>query len=87
MTRLIAGLLLGAIFVVFMIYTTLGESRAECEVCVDFGGHRACRTASAADRESAVRGAIASACAVLSSGVTQGIRCDQTPPRSVRCAD
>ncbi len=85
--RVIAGLLLGAAFLGAMVYATLGESQVECEVCLEFGGGRACRTGSAADRENAISGAVSAACTVLSSGVTDGIACGSTPPRSVRCND
>jgi hypothetical protein len=85
--RLLAGLLLGAVFLGAMIYATLGESQVECEVCLDFGGRSACRSGSAVDREHAIRGAVAAACALLSSGVTDGIACGSTPPRSVSCND
>jgi hypothetical protein len=56
-------------------------------VCVEFGGATACRTGRAGDRESALRGAVSTACAVLSSGVTSGMACDRTPPRSVSCTE
>ena len=63
------------------------EAAVECQVCVEFGGRSACRTGSASDGVGAMRGAGAAACAVLSSGVTQGMECDRTPPRSVRCTE
>jgi hypothetical protein len=85
--RVILGLLLGAAFLGAMIYATLGESQVECEVCLEFGGRSACRTGSAVDRKNSIRGAVATACAVLSSGVTDGIACGSTPPRSVSCND
>jgi len=81
------GLLVGAVFVGAMIYATLGESRVECEVCLDYNGRSACRSSGAVDRDEAVRGAVSAACAVLSAGVTDGIACSSTPPRSVRCGD
>jgi hypothetical protein len=68
-----------------IVYGTLAESRVECEACVDFEGAHACRTAVASSRDAAVSAAVRSACAVLSSGVTAGMACDRTPPRSVRC--
>lgn len=87
MRRTLAGLALGAAFALALVWATLQEARVACEVCLDFGGHSACREGSAASREDAVRSATTAACAVLSGGVTQGIACDQTPPRSVRCEE
>ena len=87
MARLVAGLMLGAVFIAAMFFATQRESAVQCELCMEFGGRTACRTASAADRDAAVRGAITTACAVLSSGVTQGLECDRTPPRSLSCSE
>ena len=85
--RTFIGIFLGVAFVGFMLYAALQEGRVQCEVCLDFGGGSECRTSAAADRASAIQGAVASACAVLSSGVTSGIQCGSTPPRSVQCDD
>jgi hypothetical protein len=87
MARVLAGLMLGAAFFAAMLFATQRESAVQCELCMEFGGRTACRTASAVDRDAAVRGALTTACAVLSSGVTQGLECDRTPPRSLRCSD
>ena len=87
MTRVLVGFLAGAVFVGAMIYATLGESRVECEVCLEYNGRGACRTSAAVNREEAVRGAVSAACAVLSGGVTDGIACSSTPPRSLSCTD
>jgi hypothetical protein len=87
MARVFAGVMLGAAFIAAMFFATQRESAVQCELCMEFGGRTACRTASAADRDAAVRGAITTACAVLSSGVTQGLECDRTPPRSLSCSE
>jgi hypothetical protein len=80
------GVLLGAVFVAGLVWTTLAESGAECEVCLDYGGGSVCRSVRAADTESATQQAIASACAILAPGVTRGLECQRTPPRSLRCS-
>ena len=80
-----AALALG--FVVALVWATGREAAVECEVCMVFGGREACRTGSAADRESAERGAVSTACAVLASGVTRGMECTRTRPRSVQCSE
>ena len=79
------GILLAAGFATAMYFATLAEARVECEVCLHFGGKRECRVAAGADEQAAVRGAISNACALLARGVTQALRCDATPPDSVRC--
>ncbi len=76
-----------AIFLGALVVAVRNEASIECEVCVEFGGQRVCRTNLGADRKSATYGATSAACAVLSNGVTAGIQCSNTPPRSVRCED
>ena len=85
--RTIVGALLGAIFVGAVVYSLMRESQIRCEVCLDYRGDSACRTSSAIDRSSAVQGAVTAACTVLSRGVTDGIQCGATPPRSVSCSE
>ncbi len=85
--RTAIGVLLAVGFLAALVFATLRESAVECEVCVDFGGEGVCRRSSAADRDQAIRMAQSTACAVLSGGVTQGLQCQRTEPRSVRCGD
>ena len=87
MTRWIVGLLLGAAFLAALLLATLRETRIECEVCMEFDGRTACRSVGGADREAATRDAVSNACAVLSSGVTQGMACNRTLPRSTTCTE
>lgn len=85
--RRLAGFALALGFFVALALATQREAAVECEVCLAYGGREACRTGSASDRDGAIRGAVSTACAVLSSGVTRGMECDRTPPRSVQCDD
>ncbi len=87
MARWLAGLMLGGAFLAALFFAIRDETAVECELCIEFGGQTACRTAAAADRDAAVRAAVSTACAVLSRGVTQGLQCDRTPPHAVRCSD
>lgn len=87
MARRLVMLAVAAAFLAALFAATRQEAAVECEVCMVFGGDSACRTARAADRQGALRGAVTAACAVLSSGVTQGMACDRTPPHSVRCSE
>jgi hypothetical protein len=83
--RIAIALVLALLFAGALIYATLGASAVTCEVCVEFEGRQACRTGSAGTREEAVQGAITNACAILSGGVTDGIRCGNTKPSLERC--
>jgi hypothetical protein len=81
------GLLVAAAFLAALVLATRREAAVECTVCMEFEGRSACRTAAAPEREAALRGAATTACAILASGVTRGLQCDRTPPRSVQCTD
>lgn len=80
--------LLGILFVLavlaVLIYSSLNLSKVRVEVCVEFQGRRACRTASGQDENFATRTATTNACAQLVSGVTDSLACEHNPPVSVR---
>jgi hypothetical protein len=71
------------VFLGVMIYSTMGIRKYRVEVCIEYGGRQACRTASAATAEEARRTATDNACALLTSGMTDSIACANTPPVKV----
>ena len=73
-------LILGLIF-----YLSMGFSQQTCTVCIEFKGRNKCRTASGADRETAVNAARDNACAFLVGSKTDGFLCSQTPSAKVTC--
>ncbi len=79
-----------AIAIVFLalvgiiLASTLNLSRYECEVCMNFHGQVACRTAAGSTRQEAIRTATDNACAQIASGMTDSITCGDTPPQSIR---
>jgi hypothetical protein len=73
-----AVLVLGAI-----VFSSFRPAGARCRVCMSFKGASDCRTASAANRQEALRTAITNACAQLSGGVIESNQCETTPPLSV----
>ena len=75
------------LFVGYVVYTSLGLDKVSCEVCVEFRGETACRTASGTTREEAVRTATENACAQLVSGMTDSMDCGRTVPKSINCQD
>ena len=87
MLKVLAVLAAVAAFVGVLVFTTQRQAAVECSVCLDFAGRSACRTVAAADRDLALAGAVRNACAVLSGGVTQGLECERTPPRSQHCTE
>ncbi len=68
-----------------VVYSTLSTSRSRyrVEVCVTFHGQQACRTASASERQAALRTAMDNACAQIASGMTDSNLCQTTPPDKV----
>ena len=87
MGRIGVGIALAVVFFGVMVYALSNQAQVECEVCIEFGGRRECRTNIAIDRNRAVMEATNNACALLASGVTNGIACSNTPPRSVSCQE
>ncbi len=87
MRRLLVGLGFAALFVAALLRATLSETRVECEACIEFAGRSACRSVAAADREHAIQQAVSTACAVLAGGVTAGIECQRSVPRSLSCRE
>ena len=87
MARTLGGLFAAALFIAALLYTTMAESGIECEVCMDYRGQSSCQTVSAPDRPLAIQQATATACAILSSGVTAGMQCNATPPSITRCSE
>lgn len=83
--RIAGGILSAVLFFAAMFYVTRSETTVECTVCIRFRGAENCATVSGPDEEQARMQATTTACAPLSSGVTQGMECSRTPPSMVRC--
>ncbi len=89
-TRVKIGILTAAValaMMVLLVYTMLQQAQVSCEACVTFQGRTQCRSAVGPDREQATRTAIDNACAFLAAGMTDSIRCANTPPDSVQCEE
>jgi hypothetical protein len=77
------GIAFGVVFVAAVAISTLSSNSVRCRVCITFNGATDCRTASARTREDAQRAATTTACAQLASGMSDSLRCEQTPPASI----
>ena len=71
-------------FLTLLAYSTLNGPRFRVEVCMTFNGQTTCKTVNAKSQEAAQRSATENACADISSGVDDTIRCQNTEPTSVR---
>lgn len=67
----------------YLVISSFGQGASKCRVCMSFKGAQDCRTASASNRQEALRTAVTNACAQLSGGVTESNQCENTPPLSV----
>lgn len=72
------------VFLSLVVYSTFRGPRFRAEVCMAYQGKSACRTVSAKSEQAARRAGSENACAEISSGVTDTIRCEQSEPVSVR---
>lgn len=82
-----AGLLVSAGFMALVVYRSLQIPTVECEVCITFRGQAECRTVGGASSQEARAAAVTNACALISSGVTDTLACERTPPTKVLCSD
>jgi hypothetical protein len=73
-----------AAVLIVLVYTTMGNARYRCEVCMSFQNRTACRAAAAATEAQALRTATENACSQIASGVTDSIACENTPPQNVK---
>ncbi len=87
MKRWLLGLGIAAAAVAALYAATLADAGARCEACVSFEGREACKSATGPSRDEAERSAIATACALVTGGVTQTIACQGLEPRSLDCRE
>ena len=70
----------------FVIVSSFRIAGVRCEVCIEFDGARACRAVDAANEKDALAAARTNACAQLTSGVTNSMRCERQEPLSSSCS-
>jgi len=78
----VAGFLL---LVGLMTYLVMTPGQVACEVCIEFHGRVECRKATGKDRQEAEMAAAGTACSLIAGGVTEGIACQNTTPKSATC--
>lgn len=76
-----------ALFAAVVVFRTVRAPRHECEVCLTFNRETVCRKAASGTREASVESAVTSACGTLAAGMTESIRCQNTPPDRVDCKE
>ncbi|MDX2019227.1 MAG: hypothetical protein SF187_03235 [Deltaproteobacteria bacterium] len=77
--------------IIFLVLATLlivdltTKTGIECRVCVTFEGRQKCASARAEEKREAATEAQSSACSLLTSGVSQAVKCPRVEPDSVVC--
>lgn len=79
----LVGVVVFIAILAFIVYSTFSSSRKRVKVCMSFNGRTECRTAAGTTRDFALRSAITNACALIASGVTDTVNCEQSQPVSV----
>ncbi len=83
----VATIVFLTLFIGVVIALSVRIAQYECEVCITFHGASVCRTAASGTREASVESAVTSACGTLAGGMTDSIRCQNTPPDRVTCRE
>jgi hypothetical protein len=83
-TSWVTALVLAGIVAV-VVLSSLSIGGVRCEVCMEFDGRRACRAVDGNDEKETRAAAITNACALLASGVTDTVACQNTPPSESHC--
>jgi hypothetical protein len=81
-------IVIGAAFVAllgFIMYSTMGLAKVNCELCVEFHGRTMCASAAGMNQTEAVKSAVSVACSDLAAGRTENIACEATPPKTMSC--
>ena len=68
-----------------VIYNSVPVSAFECTVCIEFDGRSDCRTVTAQTEAEGLQSATNNACALISGGMTDSIRCMHTKPQKAEC--
>jgi len=76
----LAGVIVVAVILAIMIYSSMNLTSHRVEVCMDFGGKTNCKIASGATEMDALRTATTNACAEIAFGVTDTMNCGRTEP-------
>jgi len=83
----LAALVLLPPIIGLVIYNSFQVSQFQCTVCIDFDGHSDCRTVTGHTKAEGLQSATNNVCALLTSGMTDSIRCSRTAPTKAECLE
>lgn len=84
--KILLAVVLAAV-VGYILFSPMRLGRVSCEVCMEFKGQKACRTARGPSSDEAATTARDNACARIAFGREDSILCGNTEPASVRCTE
>lgn len=79
----IVGIAIVLVILGVIVYSSFNLAGHRVEVCMTFNGNTMCRTASGSSEEFARRTAISNACAMIASGMTDSMACEQSAPAKI----
>ena len=68
-----------------VVYSSLHVAEYECDVCITFDGQQVCRTVTGKTETEGIHTGTNNACANLTSGMTNSMRCERTQPDKAVC--
>ena len=71
--------------IAIVVYMSFQIGGVRCEACITFHGRQVCRSVDGANEHEAQMAAITNACALLASGVTDSIACQNAPRDRLIC--
>ena len=71
----------------YILFSPMQLGKVSCEVCMEFKGQKACRTARGPSADETTVTARDNACAQIAFGREDSIQCGNTEPASVRCTE
>ena len=80
-------IVLGVIFLGYLVYSSLSLSPITCEVMMEFRGRTETRQASGVTEAEATTTAINNACTLITNGRDESIACGAAEPVSVECSE
>ena len=85
MKRALIPLVIFVGLAILLVLDLTTKSGFECKVCMTFAGRQKCAIARADEKQVAATEAQSSACSLLTSGVSQAVKCPRMEPDSVVC--
>jgi hypothetical protein len=80
-------IVLGVIFLGYLVYSSMSLSPITCAVTVEFRGRTETRQASGVTEDEATTTGINNACTLITNGRDESMACTAAPPVRVECAE